>query len=320
MLKILKANLFLFDGEAAGTAGEGVSTEAQGVDGGHKPTIENPNIPLHLLRNKPKSLENQGAKSGGDNTAEGDATSQAEPTYEEFKERFKENIDKDFKAHLNRRFKTVNSENETLKKSNTAMQEVLNLVGNKYPGVDVNNPEALLAAMRSDESFFRKKALENGTSVEEEQFTYAKDAELKDARKRLATIEAEREQQKTLAEISRQGEELKGTYPDFSIESAMENETFRRMLAFTKAATGVENVKDAYEFAFRDQLREQAIKQTVDKTKEAMSQQRKAKQFMPSPPGTTGKAAGNDTSIVQRMGVKEFAKLASQGKNLADFL
>lgn len=321
MLKVLKTNLFLFDGEAAGTADTGDNTETMGTVSSGKPTIENPNIPLHLLRNKPKSLETQTAEAGGEDAADkGVADKKAEPTYEEMKERYKDDFKKDVDAQINRRFKTVHTENDNLKKNNAAMQEVLNLVGNSYPGVDATNPEALLTAMKSDERFFRQKAIDNGTSVAQEQFTYEKEAELQNVTRQLAQVTLEQERQKTAAELNRQSEELKATYPDFDLGKAMENDTFRSMLAFTKKAGGVMNVKDAYEFAFRDQLREQAIKQTVDKTKEAISQNRKAKQYMPSPPGNTGKNVSNDTSIVQRMGVKEFAKLASQGKNLADYL
>lgn len=318
MPEILKTNLFLFDGEAAGTAGDNGNTGAQGEAVG-TPTVENPNIPLHLLKNVPDELK-EDAKKGSDDTAdEGNADKSAEPTYEEIKERYKDDFKKDVEAQIHRRFKANNKELDGLKKSNAAMQAVLDLVGNSYPGVDATNPEALLAAMKNDERFFRQKAIDNGTSIAEEQFNFEKEAELQETTRRLAQITQEQEKARTFAELNKQSEELKGTYPDFDLGEALENESFRMMLAFTKNAKGVENVKEAYEFAFRDQLREKAIEQTVNKTKEAISQNRKAKQYMPSPPGNTGKSVNPNTNLMEQIGVKEFAKLASRG-NLIDYL
>lgn len=318
MPEILKTNLFLFDGEAAGTAGDNDNTGAHG-NVGDTPTIENPNIPLHLLKNIPDELKEDAEKGSDDAADEGNADEQTEPTYEEIKKRYKEDFKKDVDAQINRRFKSANKELDGLKKSNAAMQEVLNLVGNSYPGVDATNPEALLTAMKNDERFFRQKAIDNGTSVAEEQFTYEKEAELQDTTRKLAQITQEQERARTFAELNRQSEELKGTYPDFDLGTALENESFRMMLAFTKNAKGVENVKEAYEFAFRDQLRERAIEQTVTKTKEAISQNRKAKQFMPSPPGNTGKTVNPNANLMDRMSIKEIANLASRG-NLIDYL
>ncbi len=319
MFEILKTNLFLFDGEAAGTASDGGNSEAQGEVSGGKATVDNPNIPLHLLRNKPKAFENV-AKTGGEDTVQqGEVDKKTEPTYEEIKERYKDDFKKDMDSQFGRRLKTVNSENAKLKTSNEKMQEVLNLLGSNYPGVDASNPEALLTAMKNDERLFRQKAIDNGTSVAEEQFTYEKEAELQNVTRQLAKVTMEQAKQKTFAELTRQSETLKGEYPDFSLEKALENETFRAMLAFTKNSQGVENVKDAYEFAFKDELREKALQQTVNKTKEAMSQNRKAKQFLPSPPGTTSKSVNNNSNALEQMGAKEFAKLAYQGKNLRDF-
>ena len=320
MPEILKTNLFLFDGEAAGTAGDNENTGAQGEVGG-TPTIDNPNIPLHLLKNIPDELkENAGIGSDTKDAAEeGEAAKSAEPTYEEIKERYKEDFKKDVETQINRRFKSANKELDGLKKSNAAMQAVLDLVGNSYPGVDAKNPEALLMAMKNDERFFRQKAIDNGTSIAEEQFNFEKEAELQETTRRLAQITQDQEKARTFAELNKQSEKLKGTYPDFDLGEALENESFRMMLAFTKNAKGVENVKEAYEFAFRDQLREKAIEQTVTKTKEAISQNRKAKQYMPSPPGNTGKSVNPNTNLMEQIGVKEFAKLASRG-NLIDYL
>ena len=40
---------------------------------------------------------------------------------------------------------------------------------------------------------------------------------------------------------------------------------------------------------------------------------------MPSPPGNTGKSVNPNANLMEQMGVKEFAKLASRG-NLIDYL
>lgn len=319
MLGLIKADLLLFDGDSAGTTGESTAVTQQG--NASKPTMQNPNIPWHLLRNKPAGLEDA-AKADGvqeGTQQEGEAAKQAKPTYEEMKELYKAEYQKDISSQFGRRMKTANSEIEKLKKSNSQMQDIMNLIGNKYPGVDVTNPEALMQAVKSDESFFRQKAIDNGTSVEEEQFTFAKERELTDAKERLQKYETERAQQQSRQRILQQSKELKAEYPDFDLDVALENAEFRAMLTFTRKAKGVENVKEAYEFAFRNELRDKAIKQTVDKTKEAVSQNRKAKQYMPSPPGATGKTVNSDVSAFHGMSAKEIAQKA-KGKNLIDFL
>lgn len=315
--KILKTNLFLFDGEGAPASAEaGTASSVQGETGSNLDA----QLPWNLLKKKPTGLDELiGEKQ--ENTAEGEpANAQGELKQEEKAE--KTYTQKDVDAHVKRRLKSANTEIDNLKKSNGKMQEVIDYLAQKYPGVDKSDMGALLEAVKSDESILRQKAIDNGTSVEQERSAYENSIELRKANQRIAELEAEKSRRATKFELNRQSQELRSTYPDFDLNAAMENDRFIQMLAFTKQSEGVENVRAAYEFAFSDQLRKQAIQQTVDKTKAAISQNRKAKQYMPSPPGSVGSNTKASTGEVFAGGItpKELADMALRGIDISKYL
>lgn len=323
----LKADLFMFDGgaAAAGTAStgatdsDGQTTQAFGAE-----TPGDEVIPWELIGGKPEGL---GVNEGADTSSQGaqapketvsDDTLSDIDSFEKAKEKFREQYEQDVRKHIDRRFKKSNQEIQNLNDELAPLRQLKEMVARKYPGVDVNDTQALLSAVQGDDSYLRQRAIDNGTTVEEERAAIERAREMETLRQRNAKLEAENDKRVTLAELHRQGNELMKEYPDFDLQEALQNDTFRECLAFSKSAEGVENVKLAYEIAFKDRILQSAVQQTADSTRVAVAENLRANQYMPSQAGRsdTSRANGN----TQKYSVEELAQMAYDGVDISKYL
>ena len=321
----LYADLFMFDGGAAsaGTAGASAAGNGSATQASDTDVAGDEVIPWDLVGGKPEGLgdiEGNTEPSQGEVTPTEDVTDDSQSdidSYEKAKEKFRSEYEQDIQKHIDRRFKKSKQEIESLSTEIGPLRQLKEMVARKYPGVDVNDTQALLSAVQGDDSYLRQRAIDNGTTVEEERAAIERDRELQTMRTRMAEMEAANEQRKTAVELNRQGEELKGVYPDFDLQEALKNDTFCECLAFSKSAEGVENVKLAYEVAFRDRILQSAVQQTVDSTKAAVAENLRASQYMPSQAGRSDTARANGT---QKYSVDELVQMAEDGVDISKFL
>ena len=106
---------------------------------------------------------------------------------------------------------------------------LLELLGNKY-GVDFNDAEALLKAAEEDNSYFEDEALERGITVEELKRIRKMERENADLKRWREEQENRERGARLYQKWLEQAEETKKFYPDFDLETEMQNEDFRRLL------------------------------------------------------------------------------------------
>lgn len=325
---ILKADLFLFDGGAAsaGTASAG-ATDSTGAatQNSEGETFGDDVIPWDLVGGKPEGFgENegntepsQGAVAPTEKVAD---NSQSDiDSYEKAKERYRDEYEKDIQRHIDRRFKTANKEIKNLTDELGSLKQLRDMVARKYPGVDVNDTQALLNAVQGDDSYLRQRAIDNGTTVEEERAQLERDREMDSLRQRVAKMDEANEQRETAAELNRQSLELQKVYPNFDLQEALQDDTFCECLAFSKSAKGVEDVKLAYEIAFKDRILQSAVQQTVDSTKVAVAENLRANQYMPPQAGRNNTSVANSNNA-QKFTTEELAQMAYDGVDISKYL
>ena len=319
-LNILKADLMIFDGGAAGTAATSTGDSGSATPGGSDASTGD-NIPWHMLKGgKPQELvqEDEGAVS-----TEGGSANDAEVNAESWKRAKDLHADlykSDVESQVRRRMKTAQKEMDGMKSELETLRKIRDSVAVKYSDVDVNDSKALLDAINGDDSYLRQRALDNGRTIEQERADIAQKAELET----LRAAERQRQQADELRQraeiISRQVAEVKAVYPDFDLEKAYENEDFQYQMAFHQQVKGTPNVRAAYEAAFGAQLREQAAHQAADITKQAISQNLIANQYMPSTAGksSSGKASVSEYDITN-MSARELADRAYAGEDISKY-
>ena len=106
---------------------------------------------------------------------------------------------------------------------------LLELLGNKY-GVDFNDADALLKAAEEDNSYFEDEALERGITVEELKRIRKMERENADLKRWREEQENRERGARLYQKWLEQAEETKKFYPDFDLETEMQNEDFRRLL------------------------------------------------------------------------------------------
>ena len=138
---------------------------------------------------------------------------------------------------------------------------LLELLGNKY-GVDFNDADALLKAAEEDNSYFEDEALERGITVEELKRVRKMERENADLKRWREEQENREKGAKLYQKWLEQAEDTKKFYPDFDLETEMQNEDFRRLL---QSNIGV---KEAFQVLHMDEIIPQAMQiaaKTVEK-------------------------------------------------------
>lgn len=318
---ILKAELGLFDGAAAGTAGAASDAGASAAPGADI-NATGDNIPWDKLKGgKPQEFIDEDA-NGVQNTEEGSAdNSVSVESWQKAKELFREDYDKDVEKAVKRRLKNTQSDNDTLKAENDGLKKIRDYIALKYPDVDKNDMDALFEAVKGDDVYLKQRALDNGNSVEKEARDIERELEVQSLREQLEQKKEAEALRATAEDVHRQVQELKQVYPDFDLEKAYENEDFALQMAFYQKVKGAPNVRAAYEAAFGAKLREQAVHQTADATRVAISQNLKANQYMPSTAGksSSGKAAVSEFDITN-MSARELVERKRNGEDISKYL
>lgn len=163
---------------------------------------------------------------------------------DEYKEEHKAYMDKTLSDRL-KRYKGI-------EENNTKMSQVLSVVAQKY-NLDPNSEDyldKLSAAVNKDDAFVEDYAIEHNLSNEEARKQI-------DMRRKLDNYEADRIRREEEAERNQRtqrlfmaAEKVKAVYPNFDLDTEMQNERFVRLCQATN-----EDVMAAYEVCHRDEIK-----------------------------------------------------------------
>ena len=292
-------NLQLFAGEGAGDGGgEGAATGVEAADPGRQRLLEL-GVPADKLRNNRAYTLNAPAKKAA--AAEQTGTQEpkqtqaaaASPTEEKTDAPARMSWDeimadpeynKQMQSVVQSRLRSAKGAEETLGK----LAPALELLARKH-GMDPEKPDydALVQAIRDDDSFYEDKALEMGVSVE----TAKKiDQQAQDNAIKQRTLEQQKIQNHIMS-LEQQGEELKKVFPNFDLRTELQNPAFARM---TSPNMGL-SVEDAYYAVHRKEIMATGMQVTAQKTAQMISNSIQAGTRRPAEAGTTGQAPSVST-------------------------
>lgn len=274
---MFRLNLKMFDGEAAAEA-SGESAEGTVIYG--KPAEES-------------NPENHVA-SEEDTAGEG-----REAAFEALiKGEYKDLYDARMQGELSRRFKTV----EGLKNQLQNQKEIMDLIGLRY-GVDAADINALKKAMDEDSTYWEEAAEREGLTVE--QYKKIKRMEAENAELKRAKQEQERltQRNETFSRWNSQAEELKTVYPNFNLESEIQNEQFVKLLG-----AGID-MRTAYEAINHDRLMEGAMAFTAQKVAKQQADAIRSGQARPTENGVSSRAAATVKRDPAKLTTKDFREI-----------
>lgn len=189
-----------------------------------------------------------------------------EETFEDLiKGKYKKDFESKVKDVISKRLKNSKEAENRLSKMN-GMLEVL---GSRY-GIDtsdINNIDydMLASQIEEDNSYYEEEALEKGLDVE----TLKQIKKMERENNRLKQMMAEKtRQEKTMQEwqnIVMQSEKVKEKYPEFDLETEMENPTFAKLVA-----NGISPM-NAYQSLHYEDIQQRIFEQAAQKTTEKIS-------------------------------------------------
>lgn len=288
------ANLFLFDGGAAGAAGgEGSGAGQAG--------------------SQAEAVNSQAANTGDNPTADAgqEVTKTPEQLQAEFqkliKGEYKDAYTKEFQRHFNDRHKDAKATQERLE----SYQPIIDTLSSRY-GITDGDMGKLAQAIESDESLWAEAAEEAGMTVE--QFRHVKQIEAENARFKAAQQQNIRQQmaQRQMEVWNGQVEEVRKSYPNFNLEDELNNPGFKAML---RAGASIRN---AYEATHLDDIKKSLVASTAQQTTKEVTDNIKAKGMRPTEVG--GSQSGVPLSMDLKNSTKaqrdEWARRAERGETI----
>ncbi len=243
MLEILKINLQLF-GEG-GDGGDGGSTSATGENA---VGTTGDNIPAHIPERAKKyyqkAMEKHSATANAQTKPEQTEETQTtdEPATEgktPYDELIKGDYKEEHKAYMDKAISERFKKYKGLEETNGKLKGILDIVANKY-GVDPNAEDfldTLNQKIEADDSYYEDYAMKHDISTEEAR-------KMVTMERKVAQIEAQEEARKKqeqmqqhMLTLRRNAEQTKARFPEFELETAMQDEKFRRLCAVTNGDT-----------------------------------------------------------------------------------
>ena len=284
-------------------------TDMAGADTGSTGEIAN-----SATENSP--IDGVATGEGGEQTVT--ATEQApKETWDSLiKGKYKKDYDAAVKAAVNRRFRNQ----QKLQSQIDSIDPIVRSLASRY-GVTANPDGSipiaqLQAKIDADNSQYEQEAFQRGMSVED--LKQMKQLERENARLRMDS-QRSREQQEW-NEIVSQSEAMKATYPEFNLDTEMENPQFGKLLATMQKSSFKDAVRIAYETMHRDEIMGGAMRYAVTQTEQKMSNAIQSNTRRPAENGTTAQNAstiGNiDPSKLTKSQLEEIKRKAERGERI----
>jgi len=232
------------------------------------------------------------------------------------KGKYKSDYDKAIKKAINNRFKN----DRNLQGQIDSIDPIIRTMAERYgvrPNPDGSIPIAQLqAAIDNDNSIYEKEAFETGIPVE--QLKRTKQLEREVAQLRNQNAQSERDRQWN--EVVQQAEAAKQVYPNFDLDSEMQNPNFGRLLA-TMQKSGFPNaVKTVYEIIHKDEIMGGAMAYAVQQTQNKISNSIQSGMTRPAENGigqqSTASVGNVDPSKLTKAQIDDIRKRAERGEKI----
>jgi hypothetical protein len=308
MLENLWLNLQLFgeggdggDGSPTGPVGE------QGVDNAGESIPAS--IPEKAKKYYQKAMEK--AKTNAKPSVEAQSTNEQSATgktsyadlikSDEYKEEHKAYMDKT----IGERLKKYKGIEENLGKH----KELLDIVANKY-GVnpdDENFLEVLHQKIDADDSYYENYAMEHDISTEEARKIVTMQRKVAQADAQKAAMEKEEQMRQQIMLLHQNAEKTKARFPQFDLDTEMQDEKFRRLCAVNNGDTTAAYMACHYNDIISNQV-QMATRQAQAQTAQAVA----ANKARPIENGLSSSASSVVTQDFRNMDLKQLRQYAEE--------
>ncbi len=209
---------------------------------------------------------------------------------------------------INRRFK----ENKVMEASLNAQKPILDMLLQRYQIGD-GDMAKLQAAIEADHSYWQEAAEQQGLTVEqykERMKLMRENAQFRAMNERRMGEQAAQQQ---FAKWAQESESVRGLYPNFNLNTEMQNGHFRDLLK-----KGV-SVQQAFELIHMDEIRNATARSAAKTASEQMAANIKSRTARPSENGTSSKSAvivKNDVGNLTRAERAEIARRSQRGEKI----
>ncbi len=326
--KLLKVNLKLFDGAAAGVpaGGEGADQSTEGAlpkadvkrpgSSRRGKTGEYDNVVFGKqdaapaeAQTAPDAGESAQGKSKSGVTTTSDSLEAKRQAFKDLIEgEYKNEYTEMFQSAFNRRFKEVKGMEDSL----NAQKPILDILMQKYKIAD-GDMSKLQSAIEQDSAYWEEAAEEAGLTVDQYkamQKLERENAELKAMRQRQ---QADQQAQQKLNQWYAESEKLKQIYPTFDFKAETADRNFLGML---KAGL---SVQQAYELKHMDEIKANAARVAAQTAGQQMAAKIQTKASRPAENGTSSQSAvivKSDVHSLSRADRAEAIRRAQRGEKI----
>ncbi|MFQ7828557.1 hypothetical protein [Clostridium fessum] len=252
-----------------------------------------------------------GAEAAAPETTEGQ---KAEQTPEEREKAFNDMINGDFRdlfdARMQKAIKERVGEVKQLQQQLQQQNDVIGLVAKKY-GISTDKMGDIREALESDDVFWEEAAADQGMTVD----SYKKMVKLEAENEALhkAREEAERKNQKdaVFQKWDREAEELKRMYPQFDLQSEIQDERFLDLMG-----AGID-MRTIYETLHHDEILPALMQQTAKAATKQQAAAARSGQMRPAENGMSSRPAAQtvkDPAKMTKEERQEYARRAARGE------
>ena len=285
-------------GDAAGDSGESTSGDEipalipERARGAYKKALE---------ANKPKQAPTQPAED-------------AKPAHVSYADLIKSDEYKDeHKAYMDKTISDRLKKYKGMEEQNGKMANALNTVAMKY-GLDAASEtflDELTAKINEDDSYIEDYAMDHNLSNEEARRSL-------EMQRKINQYEAERQQQEVMAqqqeamrELLQSAERTKSVYPNFDLDTEMQNEAFRNLCAVTHGDTLA-----AYRTIHHDELMRAQGMQSAQIASQQIANSVAANKSRPIENGLSSQASAITTTDFSRMNLSQLRAWAEEQRRM----
>lgn len=275
-MKIYKLNLHAFEGEGSGESNTGATSQV--------------------------ATENNGATEGTEpNQTDAQSESNNSISFDEFVKQHKDESNKWFQQRFNERHRDY----KELQRRNNATAPLLDVLSARY-GIDASNIDDLVKAVQDDDALYEDKAAEEGLTIE--QYKHMQQMEAENKRLRDMQNQAYREQQmnKQLAEWDNQANNLRQIFPDFDLNTELQNEDFANALR-----SGL-SMERAFYAVHGSDIISGAMQSTAQQVRQAVAEDIASKGNRPKENGLANNASAKVSKDMHNLTKQERAEMAKR--------
>ena len=238
---------------------------------------------------------------------------------ESIKGKYKDAFNKRTQNIVSERVKKLKGENSSLTEKVSAATPILEELAFRY-GVDINDSNALLSALKADTAFDEQKAFEEGTTLEERlrakkeaRAKQQQEIELQNLRRQLQEHNDKQRFLEQYKEWDSHSEEIRATYPSYDLREELNNPTFVTLLK-----SGA-NPLNAYVAANHDKIMAAAVHGAVNIATKKVADSVRANGKRPIENGNSSQGAITtkvDVSTLNREQMDYYIREAQKGKKI----